>query len=318
MMKSRFLLVLIPVFMSIVSCSEDSGKNEPQPVTPPTSPETPEYTIGTRINVTVLDYSPAPGQFINEIPEYEAGDTKEIMEAKATTMLNNGDMISLGAWGGNITIKLNTPIKNIADKPDFRVMGNAIYSNSSIDGTRYGSAEPGIILVMKDENNNGLADDTWHEISGDQSANAIGDYTVTYHRPTASATDTEYIAWNAANGDTGFINRNISYHTQDFFPMWLGNIETMTFSGRRLPDNGYLNSSTGKFDLISYDGYADSHPNTTDASCIDIAKAIDANGNPVNLSSIDFIKIYTGVLQANGPLGECSTEIAGIESVNQE
>ena len=30
----------------------------------------------------------------------------------------------------------------------------------------------------------------------------------------------------------------------------------------------------------------------------------------------DFIKIYTGILQANGPLGECSTEIAGVEKLN--
>jgi hypothetical protein len=89
----------------------------------------------------------------------------------------------------------------------------------------------------------------------------------------------------------------------------------MTFSGSRLPDNGAFNSATGKFDLSCYDGYADSHPNNVVASCLDIDNAIDANGNNVKLASIDFIKIYTGVLQANGPLGECSIEVAAIEQI---
>lgn len=304
--KTFRYLAIMATALSVISCSDDNNSSTEPTVCPPA------YITGTRINVTVLDYSPAPGQFINEIPEYVSGDTYDTMNSKATECLNNGDMISLGSFGGSVTIKTATPIKNISGCADFRILGNAVYATSSVSGVRYGSAEPGIVLVMQDTNGNGLADDTWYELKGDQTGKGIDNYTVTYYFPEADASDAEYIHWDASNGDTGYINRVSSYHTQSFFPLWLDNT-SMTFSGRRLPDNGKYNSSTGKYDLTCYTGYADSHPNTNDDSNLDISNAIDSSGNSVSLTSIDFIKIYTGVLQANGPLGECSTEIAGIE-----
>lgn len=290
------------------ACGSDNTDEEPTPI-----PEPDITPTGRRITVTVLDYSPAPGQFVNQIPEYESGDTQETIKAKATTMLNNGDMITLGSWGGSVTLKLGEPIDNKPDAQDFRVLGNSVYAGITSDNSYYGSAEPGIILVMSDSNGNGLPDDTWYELSGDMTDEGQPEYTVTYHRPTTDATNDNYIYWQSTSGDNGYINRNSDYHTQDFFPMWLPANETMTFSGRRLPDNGLYNTETGRFDLTCYNGYADSHPNNMPGSCIDLDSAIDKQGNHVSIISIDFIKIYTGVLQSNGPLGECSTEVAGIE-----
>lgn len=295
------------------ACSEDTGTGGNNRGDPD---DTPEYTIGTLVPVKVLDYSPAPGQFVNEIPEYEAGDTKATIIAKAEDYLNNKNMISLGAWGGNITLKLSTPIINKKEANDFRIIGNAIYANASTSGVRYGSAEPGIVLVMQDSNSNGLADDTWYELYGAETFNGQENYSVTYHYPEADATNDNFIYWESNTGESGYISRNTSYHNHNLFPLWLENSETMTFSGRRLPDNGKFNATTSQYDLTSYYGYADSHPNNTDYSCFDIDNAIDADGNYASLSSIDFIKIYTGVLQSNGPLGECSTEVAGIETLN--
>lgn len=277
----------------------------------PEDPETPSVST-TLVKVTVLDYSPAPGQFINEIPEYEPGDDQESMNNKVSECLNNGDMISLGAWGGNVTLRLQEPIKNLSGITDFKILGNGVYASSSTEEKRYGSAEPGIVLVMKDENRNGIADDQWYELKGDQTFNGIEEYSVTYHAPTSEATDAYYIKWESTDGDNGYINRVSSYHTQDFFPRWK-NASTLTFTGRRLPDNGYFNSETKKYDLVCYAGYADSHPNTSYEAWLDLDNAIDENGSKATLDAIDFIKIYTGVLQSNGMLGECSTEIAGIE-----
>ncbi len=316
----KLKVLLSALIISLASCSDDKS-DEPQPGQT-TTPESGTDDSGTppstdsHVQITVLDYSPAPGQFINQIPEYETGDTRETIIAKATELLNNGDMISLGAWGGSVTMKLETSIRNISGQKDFRIEGNAVYANASTETVRYGSAEPGIIMVMHDSNRNGIADDTWYEIKGDRTTEAT-EINVTYHRPADNASDSEYIYWEASDGNTGYINRNAGYHTQDFFPMWLDNTGTMTFSGKRLPDNGNFNETTNKFDLISYNGYADSHPNSADASAIDIDDAIDRNGNQVTLPSVEFIKVYTAVLQANGPLGECSTEVAGIEKLNQ-
>lgn len=312
--RNIFHLTLTATLLTATSCSEgesNSNEGDDGPTICPT------YTIqGEIVNITVIDYKPAPGQFINQAPEYTAGDTYEIICKKATELLNNGDMISLGAWGGYVTLKLNSPIENISGKSDMRIVGNAVYANASTESVRYGSSEPGIVLVMQDTNGNGLADDTWYELKGSETVNGIDDYTVIYHQPAENATADNYIYWEASNGDSGYIN-NSGHHEQSFFPMWL-NSETMTFHGRRLPDNGKFNSSTQKYDLMCYNGYADCHPNNTNLSCLDIDNAIDSNGKKVNLSHINFIKIYTGVLQSNGPLGECSTEIAKIERLKYE
>ncbi len=46
--------------------------------------------------------------------------------------------------------------------------------------------------------------------------------------------------------------------------------------------------------------------------------AVDSEGNPVDLPGVDFIKIYTGVNQFNGWLGECSTEVMGVTDLHIE
>jgi hypothetical protein len=62
----------------------------------------------------------------------------------------------------------------------------------------------------------------------------------------------------------------------------------------------------------SYDyGYADNAPNNDEASNIDMSWAVDKNGKYVKLPGIDFIKVYTGINQEAGWLGEVSTEVAG-------
>ena len=63
-------------------------------------------------------------------------------------------------------------------------------------------------------------------------------------------------------------------------------------------------------------GYADNMSNTADGSAIDIDWAVDAQEQPARLSGVDFIRIYTGVNQENGWLGECSTEVAGVEDLH--
>ena len=53
----------------------------------------------------VYEYRPAPGQFINKMPEWESGDTETDMIAKSEASIAGtvGELVSLGGFGGYIT-----------------------------------------------------------------------------------------------------------------------------------------------------------------------------------------------------------------------
>ncbi|MCM1518752.1 MAG: hypothetical protein NC117_08940 [Pseudoflavonifractor sp.] len=299
---TRYLPSMLAATVALLASSCSGDEPAPDGGTP-----TPDAAPG-RVKVTVIDYSPAPGQFVNEIPEYEPGDTPATMAAKATESLDNDEMITLGAWGGSVTLRLHEPIANVAGKADFRVLGNAYYADGSTSLPRYGNAEPGIVYVLHDADGDGPDNDTWYELDGSERAHSAGSYRVTYTVRQADAAN--HITWTSADGSNGVIPKLTAHHNHSYYPQWLGGT-TLIFEGRRLPDNGVLVGDN--YRLTCYDGYADCHPNDSDASALDIDNAIDASGNRVSLPSIEYVKVVTGVLQVNGWLGECSTEIRGIE-----
>ena len=63
-------------------------------------------------------------------------------------------------------------------------------------------------------------------------------------------------------------------------------------------------------------GYADNLPNDPLNSAFDIDWAVNDDGTPAGLESIDFIKIQTGVIGCNSLTGELSTEITLITNLN--
>lgn len=276
----------------------------------------------------VFDFMPAPGQYGNSMPEYKNGDTQASMNTKVKEAIGNGKgMISLGAYGGYVVVGFDHTIVNMPDSSDFKVLGNAFYSESNPKpGTlKGGSCEPGIVLVAYDKNKNGKPDeDEWYELAGSEykKPSTIKNYEITYYKPdknkvptpnmSISATDTTYVRWTDNKGGSGYIFKN-SFHGQDYYPAWAGN--QITFKGGTLlPNNGIDESGAGTYYVLyAFDwGYADNHPNNSSLSNLDIDWAIDKNGNKVNLPGIDFVKIYTGVQQYAGWLGDTSTEICGV------
>lgn len=292
--KYHICPVAAGVITLLVSCSEN--KEEPQLPSP-----------AGIVTVEVLAYNPAPGQFVNEIPEYTSSDNETSIIKKAEDALNNSEMITLGALGGSITLRLTSPLLNTPGQDDFRVLGNSFYSGTGTDGHKFGSSEPGIVYVMTDSNGNGLPDDgEWLELRG-ESTTASPVVTVTYTEDGSGE-----ISWTCSDGNSGEFPRLTQYHDHSYFPLWT-QARTLSFTARRLPDNGVFNEATGRYDLYCLDGYADSHPNGEDASALDLDNAIDADGQPVKVERVDFIRVVTAILQFNGILGECSTEISGIE-----
>lgn len=258
----------------------------------------------------VYEYCPAPGQFVNAYPTYKSGDNADSMLVKASEYVvgDARSALSLGGFGGYIVFGFDHKIQNIKGKMDFQVLGNAFASNR-ITVKPGGSCEPGIIMVSEDTNGNGLPDDPWYEIAGSEYYKKATkkNYTITYYR------SNDDIKWTDSDGKKGTIDRN-EWHTQDsYYPEWIVS-DTLSFTGTRLADN-YANEGTKANPyyvqyFYAY-GYADNMPNDTIYSKIDIDWAVDADGNAAKLSGIDFVKVYTGVNQKCGWLGETSTEVAG-------
>ncbi len=284
--------------------------------------------------IKVYEYKPAPGQFVNTLPEYEEGDTEEDMCRKCEISLEGDELIHLGAFGGYITLGFDHPVQNLKGS-DLRICGNAfyaaadpVYGNKTIGG----SMEPGIVLVGV-----GATPETaeWFELAGSEyNKTEKHDFSITYYKPTAesgehsqfSSTYDNYIRWSCnwtSNGEridsTGYHMKN-SFHRQTYWPQW----ETADSIRRDfgcLPNNAVEQSGKGTYWVLyryaqdAY-GYADCSLNTDDYSTFDIDWAVDKQGNPANLSEINFIKIYTGIFQYCGWLGETSTEISSVTDLH--
>ena len=332
---SLAVLATAPLF----SCGGGDNYEIPEP-DQPVNPEQPSVKATAYIT-KVFDYRPAVGQFVNDMPKYEDGDNQENMNQKVLDAIGNNKkgMISLGGYGGYVIVGFDHTIENKPGLRDFRVLGNSFYSDSTKpeepDG---GSSEPGIIMVSHDTNGNGQPDDAWFEIAGSAHIDATQEpwyeiakkagndvktyfnYEITYHRPATEPSSSEemktYIKWEDNQGHSGFKMKN-KHHSQTYYPKWIKENQ-MTFKGTCLPQNGIDKNGDGSY-YVLYKfrfGYADNELDKKKDSCIDIDWAVDTKGNKAKLPGIDFIKIYTGVNQENGDIGESSTELKGIEDLH--
>lgn len=242
--------------------------------------------------MTLLEYLPAPGQFINKNP----GNF-----ASAESLIGKKGLVTLGAWGGTVSYAFDHTVVNNKDKEDFIIYGNGMAT----------SAEPGVIYVMQDDNGNGLPDDTWYEIKGSAHTleGSLRNYEITYFKPAAIE---DNIAWKDNQGKTGFVLKN-AFHKQAYYPEWIKE-DSYTLAGTLLSDRNIDMSNGSMITSTPFEyGYAD---NTPGGDKINISDAIDKDGNRVNLSGIDFIKIQTGIQANMGWLGELSTEVVGIADLN--
>jgi hypothetical protein len=274
----------------------------------------------------IIEYHPAPGQFINT----SGWGTP----AKANTLiggLNGG--ISLGGYGGYVVVGFDHRIENHADNPygiDFTVFGNPLANGQLVTWS-----EAGAIMVMKDENDNGLADDTWYELAGSDYyfKSSIKNYQITYTNP--AQTIAADVPWKDNQGRSGNVLKN-EFHLQPYYPRHAVfpdvNPEEISFTGTLI--KGYVDRSDASY-IQSYRrgfGYTDNalagagahtlpdNPYTSaiegaGGDAFDIDWAVDGDGNHIYLDGIDFVKIYTALNSDAGWLGEVSTEIRGVVDV---
>ena len=277
----------------------------------------------------VYEYTPAPGQFINELKTGGFNGTQTTPEAAvayAEARMGEVDRdgnpypnwVSLGGFGGYIIVGFDHSIDNSGDY-DIGILGNSFS----------GSSEPGIVWVMQDENGNGIPDDTWYELAGSETGKeeTIQDYAVTYYRPTGPMMP---VQWTDNMGNSGEIDYLKQFHQQEYYyPLWITE-DSYTLTGTCLKSRNYDASGNGSYWVNGeYDwGYADNFSpidrltndenSAADANAnhFKISNAIDFNGEPVHLDFIDFVKVQGGVNSKSGWLGEISTEVFGFYDYN--
>lgn len=254
----------------------------------------------------VYEYTPAPGQFIND------GVTLTSPEeacSYALERLSQGQFVSLGAFGGYLIAGFDHSVESSTDGGfDLQITGNA-HSSSS---------EPGIIWVSQDENGNGLPDDTWYELRGSEygKPETWQDYAVTYYRPSSNGTSIE---WTDNRGSSGTVDYIPAYHSQEtYFPLWI-TADSYTLRGTRLEDRLVDENGNGSLWIgHPFDwGYADNWSGTDpDIDKFRISDAVRWDGEPADLTYIDFVKIQCGVQAKGGWTGEQSTELTVIRDLH--
>lgn len=254
----------------------------------------------------VYEYLPAPGQFINEQVVLRTMDEACAWAEKQLASPDAG--VSLGGFGGYIVVGFDRPVICTGGY-DFAVEGNAFATSS----------EPGIVWVMEDTNGNGAPDDAWYELRGSEygKPETLQEYAVTYYRPAEKGAG---VAWTDNLGRSGTLER-LNFHTQDsYYPAWVG-ADSYTLRGTRLEARNYSDGT--KWIAPPYEwGYADNfstadRPAESNANMFRIADAVRSDGEPAGLTSIDFVKIQTGVHAQSGELGEISTEVFAVRDLNR-
>ena len=279
----------------------------------------------------VYEYTPAPGQFINELKTGGFDGTQttpEVAIAYAERRMSEVDRdgnpypnwVSLGGFGGYIVVGFDHSIDNSGDY-DLGILGNSFS----------GSSEPGIVWVMQDENGDGLPNDTWYELAGSETGKeeTIQNYEVTYYRPSGASMP---VQWTDNQGNSGEVDYLTQFHRQEYYyPLWI-EADSYTLRGTCLAPRNYDASGNGSYWVnAEYDwGYADNfspvdregegdNSNTiANTNHFKISNAIDIDGESISLDFIDFVKVQCGVNTQSGWLGEVSTEVFGFYDYNMK
>ncbi|MFI3292215.1 MAG: PKD-like domain-containing protein [Rikenellaceae bacterium] len=243
----------------------------------------------------VYEFTPAPGQYINE--GYDCSTMEEACDY-AFSRLEAGSYVSLGAWGGSIVVGFDHSVECSGDY-DIMIQGNATSTSS----------EPAIVMVMQDENGDGLPNDTWYELAGGESL-FTSDYCITYYKPTTSSSS---VAWLDNFGGSGSVSYNNFHNQSSYYPAWIAE-DQLTIYGTRLESKAYQTDSGIWVNPPFEWGYADNYYNSESVNYFRISDAVNWRNESVALEYIDFVKIYTAVNDQVGMMGEVSSEIISISA----
>ena len=292
--------------------------------------------------VDVIDYSPAPGYWVNDPNFNNPADALGPPEGAGLINGAASSIVTLGGFGGSITLAFDHTIEDDPLNPfglDAIVFGNAFWfgENAATADPNRRWGECATIEIARDTNQNGLPDpEEWRLIPGSHITDPQAQYLVQ--------------TWDDDTTDPTYPPDLASWIPPGFFGSW-------TTSGYLLPEELFgavlmenPAASEGGEGIYGYAEYSPTlllgdtdaddvvddpsataesfytipddpmvigiTPGSGGGDAFDIAWAIDpATGAPANLSGFDFIRLTNGVNTVLGLLFEKSPEIDAVADV---
>jgi hypothetical protein len=240
---------------------------------PESATKRPKTADSRRQAMDCFDYCPAPGELLGTEPPIDFSDfaTEETVRQKSEDKLRGKDLLegsghngwSLGDCGGYAVFGFDHSVERRPGGGELYIKGNA--------PAQAGGGEPGIVWVMQDSNGNGKPDDVWHELRGEaysQNYN-IHRYALAWFRPYIK--DGVYHgSWADNRGKSG------SHYSANFPCSVKGPSVTFVLSHLEY----LLDYTAGYVDIYQCDTF-------------NIADAAQADGAPIDLAYIDFVKVQS-------------------------
>lgn len=285
----------------------------------------------------VLDYSPAPGQFVQDPAFNNPSRALGPPIGGGTLSPDLTKLVSLGGFGGSITLGFDHQILDDPRNPrglDAIVFGNASFVNGH-PNRRF--AEAATIEISLDANNNSLADDPWfiirapHLPSVPQAALASATWDDNIPDPTFAPAEPSWIPpgrsgqWQTAAYSLpatfiGPVVQNPLGLTATTEAIWgLADHTPTLLLGDTNADN--IIDDPAASPAWFYTGPDDPFTvgithGSGGGDAFDIKWAVNpSTGAPANLPAFDFIRITTAVNSIHATLGEISAEIGAVADV---
>jgi hypothetical protein len=284
----------------VVMCSADglSAETRVRGTAPESAARRPKTAESRRQVMDCFDYCPAPGELLGAEPPIDFSDfaTEETVRQKSEDKLRGKDLLagggydgwSLGDCGGYVIFGFDHSVEKRYGGGELYIKGNTPEPPQAAAG------EPGIVWVMQDSNGNGKPDDVWYELRGEaysQSYN-IRRYALAWFRP--------YIKGGVSHGSWADNRGKSGSHYSANFPFSVKGA-SVTFVLSHL-EHDDLDYAAGYVDIYQCDTF-------------NIADAVQADGTPIDLAHIDFVKVQSACF--NPYKGEdLSTELAAPEDAS--
>ncbi|QHI71384.1 S-layer homology domain-containing protein [Aminipila terrae] len=243
-----------------------------------------DTTVPSDAAMEVVDYKPAVGQFVGMIKTKKVGRL-DIKNGEADFLLKPttrfDKYLSLGGFGGYITFKFKEPILNSETNPygvDFIVYGNGFaYANST-------APELGNVLVSEDG-------ESWYTLAGSRHYELMTDWNREATLKDGSKINAVLLAKKGEN------------NIEDIAPKAVfGYADYHKCSETKDAETEYtITAKAGN-------PYSKEHVNNI-GDCFDLSWAVDQDGKPVKLNSIQYVRVQSAVDIVNKVLGENSVEV---------